>query len=568
MYNIDSLFDEMHPNSCFHDPQNPKLTQRDQIYKDLTRYRKSLVLDIVQILNDTHKLDFSTRHWEIVIGDWLIRAIDALHHRFEIIKSAVEENKFSSIHMLTDENVELAPTDSFDAIHKLSNPFYNSRIFASILNHFQGTTNIPVIRIDCSSTDVCLSTPYRENRSPLTLMLTQRIWSLLSKLFTRSEDILIANSYLPLRSEIALNLSYFQFPAGLKAQCSAPYNRSKDPELRSDLTAKLMTKAGEGFDRVVRALIFELLPKSYLESFKEYAGASDKSGWPSRPKAIFTSNNYDFDDVFKIYVANNVYRNMTKYVVGCHGAGFQNFVDNPSNAESVADVFITWGWKESGAQYYDGFVFKTARRTIKKRKATGLLLIIPPLLHNVYAFDVYQDCIRETHLYISFLKILRPEILKNTTLRMHGQDFKTVPSREALLRKRFPDLEIVSSANSSLDGQKKAARLVVYGYNSSGFAESLSLNEPCKVFLPLGLDTLPERDKKIFKALSDLAVAFESIEELAVSINTSWEVLNDQWWSADTQSALRNTTHEYARYSDTPVRDIRNIFDTLLVEKI
>jgi putative transferase (TIGR04331 family) len=125
---------------------------------------------------------------------------------------------------------------------------------------------------------------------------------------------------------------------------------------------------------------------------------------------------------------------------------------------------------------------------------------------------------------------------------------------------------VVSSTSANLERQKKEARLVVYGYNSSGVAESLSLNEPCKVFLQYGFEALPERDKVTFKCLSDCAIAFESIEELAQSINASWDALSDQWWSPDTQSKLRIIRYAYARYSNSPVKDMRKILESIVTE--
>jgi len=111
MYNCRDFFDESYPETRFYDPNNPGIEQRKRIYKDLTEYRKAVVRDIAKILNDTLKLDFSVRHWEIVMGNWLIRTTDALHYRFEIIRNAITENKFSSIIIFSDNTLDIAPVD-------------------------------------------------------------------------------------------------------------------------------------------------------------------------------------------------------------------------------------------------------------------------------------------------------------------------------------------------------------------------------------------------------------------------------------------------------------------------
>ena len=70
---------------------------------------------------------------------------------------------------------------------------------------------------------------------------------------------------------------------------------------------------------------------------------------PQKPKFIYTTNNYEFDEHFKLYVALKKI-NKTKYIIGQHG--------NISWLENIyfkkhycADHYLSWGkkwfWKKN-----------------------------------------------------------------------------------------------------------------------------------------------------------------------------------------------------------------------------
>ena len=76
--------------------------------------------------------------------------------------------------------------------------------------------------------------------------------------------------------------------------------------LRQNLTNQFLDKSSDNLERIVRHLIFELLPICYLEGFKDLNNIVKAKCWPKSPKFIFTSNNFYYDEVFKLYTALNV----------------------------------------------------------------------------------------------------------------------------------------------------------------------------------------------------------------------------------------------------------------------
>ena len=75
----------------------------------------------------------------------------------------------------------------------------------------------------------------------------------------------------------------------------------------------------QNLETFIRKILPESLPTSIVESANNILKNLDKTNFPKNPKVIFTSNSYDFDEVFKFYTAKNVDTGC-KYYIGQHGA--------------------------------------------------------------------------------------------------------------------------------------------------------------------------------------------------------------------------------------------------------
>ena len=100
------------------------------------------------------------------------------------------------------------------------------------------------------------------------------------------------------------------------------------------------------------------MPICYLEGFKDLNNIVKAKCCPKSPKFIFTSNNFYYDEVFKLYTALNVEKGK-KYYVGQHGGNYGTQKWKSQRIEELtADKFITWGWSDDDNKYKPAFVLK------------------------------------------------------------------------------------------------------------------------------------------------------------------------------------------------------------------
>ena len=103
------------------------------------------------------------------------------------------------------------------------------------------------------------------------------------------------------------------------------------------------------------------MPTSIVESANNILKNLDKTNFPKNPKVIFTSNSYDFDEVFKFYTAKNVDTGC-KYYIGQHGHIFCGNWLKFYNEIDTSDNFFSWGYKSSKKKIVPLFNFKTFKK--------------------------------------------------------------------------------------------------------------------------------------------------------------------------------------------------------------
>ena len=133
-----------------------------------------------------------------------------------------------------------------------------------------------------------------------------------------------------------------------------------------------------------------LLPICFVESYAEINNKLKKLPFPEKPKFIFTSNAYDFNEVFKVWAAKKCEQGY-KYIVGQHGNNYNThlFFGNKNLVELTAtDGFFTWGWSNTSKNIIQGFNFKSNNRRKIYNKRGGLLVICQPKEDSWHPVDV------------------------------------------------------------------------------------------------------------------------------------------------------------------------------------
>lgn len=522
---------------------------------DLTEVRaleNALFPLVCSLLNSSHGVTKSERYWKIILGHWYRRCVETLFNRVRTVQKCLAEYEIDECSAYVEDGTIIVPSDSMSSIAMFSEDHWNQFVYSKFIEFLDEPT-IRVWQLDHQTEVPQLKIKRQDAR------LFNRVSDKLS-FFSRESDALIVNSYLPKHQEILLQLLFAQSPR-LIFSPSIPDGGGVDSKLRAALTYKLrvQTQQNDVAMRFIASVLFALMPLCYIEKFAETLVLTRNVRWPKHPRFIFTSNNFDTDDVFKVWVAERVECGVP-YFIGQHGADYGTHrYYNPSVEESIADKFFTWGWSEASTKYVPAFIFKlAARKKTHLNKYGGLLLIekyLPDRFHYWDTCAEFAEYFSEQQKFISMLEI---DIRSKTTIRLHSSFVRR--SWGEVQRWREFDLNLfIEPGKLPIRKLIKNSRLVVHSYDSTGLLEALSQNIATVAFWQNGLEHVCESAQPWYQKLVDVRIIHLSTESTAKHINAIWDDV-DQWWnSLEVQSARKLFCERYAKISPNPLVELKEL---------
>lgn len=514
---------------------------------------------LCEVLNRYHDTQHGGRFWRIVLGSWLRRYVDVMLNRTRTLEECMKSYEISGTTAYKNEKYSLATYDSNAAIWAFSDDRWNDALTVRILDLIK-VTNCKVEFIEG-----CTSKGYQMSKSSNKQTLKSRIlkWgrqqaaSFLSY-FSRDSDAFIINSYLPKIEEIKLQLTLGQCPQQWEAS-KLEISEEPNRELRKSLS-KYPTKNPFSLEDVVNVMVFELLPICYLENFAHITDLVKQQAWPARPKFIFTSINYDHDEVFKVWAALKTEYG-TKYIIGQHGAmyGSDRHWYHNRVEEQIADQFLTWGWVDALPQHTQTFVLTAAgKKTKGYNPEGGLLLIELYQSHRINTWDSIAEYCNYFDDQQSFVQELASSPRQQLTIRLHAGYRNTRWDDETRWGIYDPTLKI-ETGDLDIGNLVAQSRLVVHSYDSTGILETLSLNIPTLAFWQNGIDHLRESAKPYFQLLVDAGIVHLTPYSAAQKVNEIWNGVDVWWEQNNVQSARKEFCDQYARVSKNHLHELKEI---------
>jgi putative transferase (TIGR04331 family) len=533
--------------------------QKESDHRITTEWADKLFPDLCKSLNLFHGVQHDQRFWRILLGHWFYRYVDVIFNRVKTLEKCLQTYEISGTTVFSIDSYSLAPQNTFEAIWAFNDDIWNNVLNAHILKYLsQAKFPIEIISNPSSSKFQLSENKNLENLEIRLLKWFRDKLREVSKLFVRDNDALIINTYLPKWHEVKLQLALGQFPQSWSLRKLSLVNVANQSS-RNDLKKYFLDKPRLTPELVLNEMVFDLLPVCFLEGFNSLNIMLSEMAWPKYPRFIFTSNNFDTDELFKLYAANKS-ENGCLYFVGQHGNyGAQKNNENPSNEELTSDKFITWGWKDGLPQHAPAFIFKTLADKDKKYKPKGGLLLIE--LHSGHRLNTW-DNIAEFIDYFDFQKRFVQELLPDPrrilTIRLHAMH-KHLKWNEI---SRWRDIDSSINVNSSRDIRSLISqnRLVVHSYDSTGILETLSKNIPTLAFWPNGYDNVRKSAKPFYQLLVDAGIVHFSPESVANKINEIWFDVDGWWYQNDLQDVRVRFCERYARQSKNPIKDLIHIF--------
>lgn len=536
-------------------PLHSNIEKRDAEYKRERAIEDALFPKLCAILNTIHGTEHGERFWKILLGHWFRRCVHLVFNRLRTLEVCLDSNEIASLYVITSEEGALVTRDSITFSWCIQDHNWNDillgKLFAVLDLH---DLSVEYIKKEISGADSLLSTltVSRAQRGKEKIYRFARNWA---RYLSRNSDALIVNSYLPLQQEFKLGLCLRQFPQWWISP-RPKLDQPVDLELRARLAKKLTTGSQDNVENAIYSLLFDLLPICYLEGFSSLLNLVEELRWPKQPKFIFTSNNYDSDEVFKLWAAIKTEEGVS-YIIGQHGNNYGTHrYENPTVEEESCNVFITWGRSDNEPRYAQAFNFRTVGKSQINTKPKSKLLLAELGSAANRSFDGSSFEIYFNNQKL-FVKSLGQKPLQNLMVRLYQPHVFTAGNE--LVRWHAFDSNIKIDAYSEFWKLANQCRLLVFSYDSTGILEALALNRPFVAFWQDGLDHLRDSAKPYYEQMIQAGIFHLNPESAARKVNEVWDDIDNWWMTAEVQNAREEFCSQYSRTSNKPIRDLKKI---------
>lgn len=539
-------------------PYGFSIAQRDIDHAIVRALEEKVFVDFCKVINSAHGVNYSSRYWKIVLGQWFRTAISVVFNRVRTIQSCLEIHKPSFVIDPKEDEYLLPRSTSGEALWAYSDPKWDGhfnlrilKIIAPSLQYIQGSEIGQEMEAEGK---VNIS---KWNVKKQILILAWKCTRKFSKYFVRDCDAFIINSYLPRFEEAKLQLYLKQFPQ-LWRSPEVHFAQEFDFKLRQKLCAQIQIEDVGDIESLFRSVVFEIIPKCYLEGYAHLVRQAEYLPWPKSPKFIFTSNNFGTDELFKVWTAKQV-QSGVKYIVGQHGNNYGTHrYMNPSVEEETSDNFISWGWKGGLHQHVPGFNFKIPANTVLRVDPKGDLLLVQVWAgHRVSTWDGSQQFINYMEDQFSFASGLNANVRSLLNVRLH-HDWARLDWNEPARWKKFDSDIKLDLGLLNIQDQIRRSRLVVHSYDSTGLLETMALNIPTIAFWQNGLAHLRDEVKEDFQALVDIGIIHLSPKSAAHMVNEIWDDTAAWWGEPKRKKIVKIFCSKYSKMSKNPAIELAN----------
>lgn len=527
--------------------------RRDYAY--LQNFYEELLPELAEKLNVIHGVDHSLKYWRILVGPWLGYLVQILFDRWSMIESALCESHLFGIKIVEHKNDDLVACDMNDFVQLLLEDDWNEMVYGRILE-WKG------VGVERISPKFKNKNQNRKDRSkPFFTNIKASLKKIIKDLsgsFSHAGDYVFYATYLDLKKDLKLQLQLGQIPALRTTGKMIPaIFDSKRREWN------LSTSSDRNFIDFVRTEMSKYIPRVYLEGYKALISNAEELPWPSKPRAIFTSNAHISDEIFKAWAAGKVENNVP-LVIGQHGGNYGtalwNF--NEDHQLEIADYFLSWGWTSPQYENIKPIAALTAigKQYIRQKNGHALMveLIIPRQSYHMWSAPIgAKQWLNYLDSQFMFVQALSPKLQQQLLVRLHSKDYGH--NAKVRWQEQLPSIRLDDGLRSIVDLVCES-RIYISTYNATTFLESMALNFPTLIFWDENNWEIRDDAVPFFAQLKAVGIFHETPESAAQYLETIWEDIDD-WWDSDEIQLVRNTfCDQYARVPHHPIRDLRDFF--------
>jgi len=527
---------------------NPKFSASalDEHFATMNLLYDDLLTDLSIALNDFHECAQSKRYWTILIGPWLRLFCNQLMFRWTYMTTATSHFEITDASCNLNIDAEQLRPRNFAEYKKINtDEAWGQYIYSKLWTYSRSKYGVDF-----------------DDGVPSGLPLVNEVINILRPDPEKnpSHKIIIADSYLPRKSELALSL-LVKSPRIRVPRVSAP---AEPPDDAARASLKFSRPCRDQLHAVGRALVADQLPSAYLEGYVKLSEATSKLRLDAHPKTIFTSNRHFYDDVFNLWAAQAT-ENGSRYVIGQHGGNYGSSLYT-SHAElheqQVADIHLTWGWGTLANQVKGPCLKMVGIRRTKSQPNGNLLIVCDQMWKHPRS--LFYD-VTENSGYLEYVKDcisnLTDPIRDQTLVRLNHAHAISGSSQSEWWSLHAPEIA-VDDGLSDMRALRGSARLVVTTFNGTTFLETLHLNIPTVITWSDSYCKIRDEAKPYFKALEAAGIFHSSAGSFTKHLENNWNEIETWWASNEVQAARLSFCERYSRIEKRPLRSLMKILNS------
>ena len=527
---------------------------------------ENLLVEVTNVLNTQHQVEWPLRSWRILIGPWLLRFLEILYDRWESIQ-ALDNYNISAASFTDIDWDKIVPWDFSESSGLSKTDEWNYYIFSKILK-YQSKIKLEESKIS----PIIHQQNINQNNKIFSvrnfilyipkLFLHSRLFHEAAMYISRRNNYYLYNTYIKSKMKVMeLSLLLNDYPIlTLDHPALEPIDANK--EMRKKLHLNFIDN--DNFEKFIREILPYNIPTIYLEGFDSLLKKVSKSGFSKTKKGIITTIGIYKDEVFKAWVSQSVVTG-TKLIVGQHGGEYGSCLFSfPEEHEiKISDLYLTWGWKydKEKAVPIPAPIFIQNKN--KKWNKNGSIVIICTELSR-YMTQMHPNLLlgKRSEKYINILQRLIELITTNYSgnliVKLSPNDAERGnPIKPRVENKKYSSIKIVKNSKS-LDSVLQNSRLSIHLNDGTTFLESLGNNQPSLLLIDPELYPIRKQAKPFYKELINAGILHDSPDSANRMINKIYENVGSWWNRDDVVLAKRKFCNQFARHSKKPLKEIRN----------
>jgi putative transferase (TIGR04331 family) len=495
-------------------------------------------------LNSKQKVNHSLRYWKILIAPWLGYFLQMLFDRWYMLNYALNQYDIKVCHVIDREEYSMTPSDMQHFNSMYMEDDWNEMIYTQLLNeHFSNQVHLHKVNKNINSVSFDDEIK-RESMLKKAKGISLKILQVINNLTSTEKDYFFINTYLPIKSDFKLQWILGQIPKKWRTE-SLPcflYNVDERKEF------KLNMPCMDDFEKLSIKMIPKHIPVAYLEGYRDLIQIAEDVKWPKNPKAIFTSNSYSSDDLFKVWTADKVGKG-TPLVIGQHGGmfGMTPFSFEEEQQIDIADKWLSWGWSDSENPKINPVGnFKQLNTQLEHNPQGGALMVTfvtPRYSYHMFSVIVPSQWPEYFNEQCRFVSALPQKLQDEMIVRLFKDD--RYWGQKSRWNNRLPNVKL-DYAEQPLESMIRRSRIFIATYNSTTYLETLAWNIPTIAFWNPDNWDLRENVKDDFELLKKVKILHDTPESAAEHLANIWNDIPKWWNSEEVQEAVLKFCNQWS----------------------